>query len=89
MDLLCCWSRNNSNCFGLGICLDDKISINCLKIFPFLFFFFNFVRYPEYQEKIYEEIKANIGDRDPAQEDLKNMTFLEMFIKEGTKETMP
>lgn len=32
---------------------------------------------------MYEEIMKYVGDRDPTYEDLKNLTFVDMFIKEG------
>nr|QFN66799.1 cytochrome P450 [Propylea japonica]QKI86660.1 cytochrome P450 [Propylea japonica] len=39
--------------------------------------------YPEYQQKIYEEVVEVLGDRsDVTQEDVSKMHFVEMFIKE-------
>jgi len=39
-------------------------------------------KYPEHQEKIFKEMQEHIGDADVTHEHLKNLDFLEMFLKE-------
>lgn len=38
-----------------------------------------------HQQTAYNEVRVVFGDRDPTFEDTKDLTFLDMFIKEGIK----
>lgn len=41
--------------------------------------------FPEYQQTVFEEVSSVLGDRDPTFEDVKNLAFLDMFLKEGNR----
>jgi len=45
--------------------------------------------YPDIQEKVYEEIHREIGDREPKESDLQKLVYLDIFIQEVLRISSP
>jgi cytochrome P450 family 4 len=55
------------------ICISSGIS----------FTLYNLAKYPEIQQKVSEEVKSNLGDGNASMQDLNNLNYLELVIKEN------
>jgi cytochrome P450 family 4 len=69
-----------------GMCTYDSVCffyrLNFFFISGISFTLYNLAKYPEIQQKVFEEVKSNLGDGNASMQDLNGLNYLELVIKE-------